>query len=232
MQARQLLPQLLAKLRVQAGERLVEEVEARAPHERAAQGDALALAAGKLARAFAEMRGKAQRLRGLAHALLGLRGRSAPGHEPERHVLAHGHVRIEREPLEHHRDVPLLGLEARDVAPVHVDVSAGRRLQPGDEAEERGFSASRRPEHRQELAVLKLEIDSVERARSVRIGEGEVFQREGSHGGVNLTRAAAGSHRRRPRAEASGPQNLSGYCFTMPALSMSAMLRISAWTLS
>src|SRR5439155_18645754 len=108
-------------------------------------------------------------------------------HQSEGHVLAYGHVRIEREPLEHHRDVTLLGLEGCDVPPVHVDVSRGRDLEPRDQAEQGGFPAARGPEHGEELTVLDLEVDPVEGARAVRVREGEVFQGEGSHDGVNLT---------------------------------------------
>ena len=47
-------PHLDAKLGVEVGERLVEEEEHRIAHERAAHGDALPLAAGKLARLAVE----------------------------------------------------------------------------------------------------------------------------------------------------------------------------------
>ena len=56
-----------AKLGIEVGEGLVEEEDAGVPHQRAADGDALALAARHLARAAAEQLGDLQPLGDLAH---------------------------------------------------------------------------------------------------------------------------------------------------------------------
>ena len=66
VQALDLAPHLVAKLGVEIGERLVEEEDLRVANDGAADGDALPLAAGKLARMALEQRGDAEHLRRVA----------------------------------------------------------------------------------------------------------------------------------------------------------------------
>ena len=63
-------PHLHAQRRVEIGERLVEQERLRLAHDRAPDRDALALAAGKLARLAIEIVGQVQGRRRLAHLLL------------------------------------------------------------------------------------------------------------------------------------------------------------------
>ena len=74
-------------------------------HDGAAQRDALALAAGELARLALEQLADAEDLGRLLDALLDL-GLGEFAHlQAERHVVVHAHVRVERVVLEHHGDV-------------------------------------------------------------------------------------------------------------------------------
>ena len=95
--------------RVEVRQRLVEEEDLRIAHHRAAERDALLLAAGELLR----IAGK----RSATPSMLGDAGRRSPSISASRStvgrasaqrkgdVLEHRHVRIERIGLEHHRDV-------------------------------------------------------------------------------------------------------------------------------
>src|SRR6516162_8120691 len=70
-----------AKLGVEIRQRLVEQEHLRIAHDGAAHGDALALAAGELARIAAEQGAKAENIGRPAHALLDLGLRRAAQHE-------------------------------------------------------------------------------------------------------------------------------------------------------
>ncbi len=85
---------------------------------------------------------------------LELGARHALGQQREADVLAHIHVRIEREELEHEGDVAFAGAAHRDVLAVEQDLAAGRQFEPGDHAKRRRLAAAGRPEHDEELAIL------------------------------------------------------------------------------
>ena len=86
-------------------ERLVEQEQARVAHDGAADGDALPLAAGQLARkALAEV-ADAQHLGGPSRRRFRSRPRRLARAQAEGDVLEHGQVGIERVVLEHHGDV-------------------------------------------------------------------------------------------------------------------------------
>ena len=88
-------------------------------HDGAAHGDALALAAGKLARHAVEQRVESEDARGLAHPLRRSRLWATPRiSQREAHVLGDRHVRIERVGLEDHGDVALLRRHVVDHAAV------------------------------------------------------------------------------------------------------------------
>ena len=79
-------------------------------HDGAADGDALALAAGELRRLAVEQRPELQHVGGALGALLDV-GTVMPGHaQAEADVLRDRHVRIERIGLEHHGDAAVGGL--------------------------------------------------------------------------------------------------------------------------
>src|SRR3989475_10759005 len=92
----------------------------------------------------------------------GLKLRREPAQfQPERHVLEHRHVRVQRVVLEHHGDVAVL---RGDV--VHhslADPHRARRdgLEPGEHAQRGALATSRRPDEHHELAVKDGEVDPV-----------------------------------------------------------------------
>ena len=116
MELGELEPHLHPELGVEVGERLVEEEDLGVAHERAADRDPLALAAGELRRLAVHQRVELQEGRDLVGLLGDLALRGAGDIEAEADVLPHGHVRVERVGLEDHRDLPPRRRHAGDVA--------------------------------------------------------------------------------------------------------------------
>ena len=111
MQLLDLEAHLHAELRVEVGQRLVEQEHGGLADDRAAHRDALALAAGQLPRRAREQRLELEDVRGALDALGDVALGKAADAQPVRHVVEHAHVRVERVVLEHHRDVAILRLE-------------------------------------------------------------------------------------------------------------------------
>ena len=109
LDAQHLTAHLHAQVGVEVRERLVHEEHGRLAHERPAHCDALALAAGELARLAQRHLREPEHLGHLARLLLALLLRDASHPEGERDVLEHVHVRVEGVVLEDHGDVPILG---------------------------------------------------------------------------------------------------------------------------
>ena len=190
MQALDLDPELAAELGVEVGERLVEQEHRGIAHQRAADRDALALAAGELVGPAVEQRLDLQERRRMGDLALDL-GLGGLGHpEAERHVLAHAHARVERIGLEHHRDAAVLGLLPGDVALADPDLPAADLEQPGDRVEQRGLAAARGPEQHDELALLDLEVEAVEHPHALE-SDRDLAYRNRAHRSQPLTAPAA-----------------------------------------
>ena len=154
-----------AQRRVEVGQRLVEQEHVGLAHDRAADGDALALAAGEVAGIAVEQLVEPQHARRLGDPPLALGRRDAGELQAEGHVLAHVHVRVERVGLEHHRDLALGGGERVDESAADVDVAGGDAVEPGDHAQQRRLAAARRSDQHDEFAVVDGKVDVAEHAR-------------------------------------------------------------------
>ena len=108
VQPAQPVAQLLADLRVERAERLVEQQHLRLDGERTGQRHALALAAGQLRRVAVGELLQVDELEQLVDPRLDLRLRPLADLQAERDVAAHGHVLERRVVLEHEADVALL----------------------------------------------------------------------------------------------------------------------------
>src|SRR5690606_3671940 len=106
-------------LGVECAERLVEEQDARLDGERPGQGDALALAAGKLRRVAAFKTAELHELEQLHHPVANLRprrpGPCRTGIEAEGDVVERLHALEERVALEDEADVPGLDRRAKGI---------------------------------------------------------------------------------------------------------------------
>ena len=146
---------LHAQLGIEVGQRLVHQEDGGIADQRAAERDALLLAARQLPGLALEKVGDVEHARCVAHLLVDL-GRRHPAHlQREGEVLVDRLVGVERVVLEHHRDVPVLGIEVVDDAVADHDVAAGDRNEPGDEVEGRRLAAARRSDEGDELAVIR-----------------------------------------------------------------------------
>jgi hypothetical protein len=96
------------------------------------------------------------------HAFFDL-GLGYAGHlEGEADVVAHGHVRVQRVVLEHHRDVALAGWHVVDHPLTDRQGAVADLLEAGDHAQRGGLAAARRADQHHELAVVDLEVEIID----------------------------------------------------------------------
>ena len=166
LQALQLELHGAAELFVERGERLVEQEHARPLDQSARQRHALLLAAGELLGAAAgelgQMRGAQDRV-----DALGDLGPGEPLHlQPVGDVAAHAHVREEGVGLEHQVERPPVRRDRRDVDAVEQDAARVRRLEAGEQAQERGLAAAGRAEEGEELVLADVERHGLDGGRA------------------------------------------------------------------
>ncbi|MNQ71881.1 hypothetical protein D3C85_865680 [compost metagenome] len=171
---------LHAQLGVEVRQRLVEQESLRLPHDGPAHGYALALAARELARVPLQQLAQAQRVGRLLHAAGDLVFRDALDLQAEAQVLRHGHVRVERVVLEHHRHVAVARRGVVDAAVAEQDVAAFGGFQPGNHAQQRRLAAAARPHERHELAVADVDVDAADHRRAAELLE-ELADADGGH---------------------------------------------------
>ena len=160
MQPPQLEAHLGAQHRVEVRERLVEQEQARlddrgcgrappaaAGRPRAATADAPRSRRGPPARSAAATRSRERSARDPALA------------EPERHVLEHREVRPERVVLEDHAEVALPRRDRVDDLVVDHDAAFVGGDEAGEQAQQGGLAAARRPQQGVELAGADRERD-------------------------------------------------------------------------
>jgi hypothetical protein len=153
----------VAQLRVQVGERLVEQQQLRPPDQRPADRDALLLAARGGAGLAGERVRDAQHLRDLGHPPLDLRPPDPGLAQGIGQVLAHAEVRVEGEGLEHHRHAAPLHRRVGEVAARELDPARVQPLEPGRGPERRRLAGGTGAEQAEELPRPDLEADAVER---------------------------------------------------------------------
>ena len=91
-------------------------------------------------------------------------------------------MRVERIVLEDHGDVAVFRRHVVDDAAVNGDRAAADLLQPGDHAQRGGFTATRRSDQHDELAVLNFQIDVFHGLHAAGKNLGHVFQNNFGHG--------------------------------------------------
>jgi hypothetical protein len=182
LEARDLGSHLDAELCVQVRERLVHEERTRVAHDRAPHRDALTLAAGEVRGLAVEMVGEVEHLRRVLDLLLDLGLVDLGQLEREAHVVAHGHVRVQRVVLEDHRDVAILRRAVVDDLAADLELAVGDVLEPGDHPEGGGLPAAGRADEDHELPVLDLEIDALDGLEAVGIALRDLLEDDVGHG--------------------------------------------------
>ena len=156
-------PHLIAQLGVQIGQRLIHQEHGGVTDDGTADGHTLALAAGQGLGLTVQILGDVQNLRRLTHSpvdlvlgyLLQLQG--------EGHVLVHRHMGVQGVTLEHHGDVPVLGLHVVHQLAVDVQLAAGDILQPGDHPQGGGLTAAGGAHQHDELLVGNVQVEILHR---------------------------------------------------------------------
>ncbi len=162
MEPRELDPHLHPEFGVEIAEGLVKQEQLRLAHDRAADRDALPLAAGKLARLTAKQFSDAQYFRRAAHAPRDV-GPVVPGHpQAEAEILFDRHVRIERVGLEHHGDAAVGRLDIIDDFAADRHLALGDCFEPGDHAKQRRFPAARRADEDDKFGVGNIKVGTVD----------------------------------------------------------------------
>ncbi len=110
-------PHLAAQGGIQVGQRLVQQQQARVDRQRAGEGDALLLAAGKLPRQPVGQRLQPGQPQHLRHPGVQRRPLHAPHLQPEGDVAGDAQVREQRVGLEHQPEVALVRRQARMLRP-------------------------------------------------------------------------------------------------------------------
>ena len=188
LQLRDLGAHLHPELRVEVRQRLVHEERLRLAHDRAAHRDPLALAARERLRLAVQVLGQPEDLGGVVHPSGDLVLAHLPELQGERHVVVHGHVRVQGVVLEDHRDVAVLRRQV-----VHDPVPDAHRaardlLEPGHHAQRRGLPAPGRPDEHHELAVGDVEVQARDGLGAVGVDLGGAFDRDVGHGVLSSVR--------------------------------------------
>ena len=155
VQLAQLDAHQLAEFGVERTQRLVHQERLRLAHDRAAQRDTLAVAAREPADARTEQVFDAQDARHFLDAAVDLGARQAFVAQRKLEVVAHAHVRVQREELEHHRDVALARPQVGHVLAVERDAARVREFEAGDHAQRGRLAAARGAQQHDELAVFE-----------------------------------------------------------------------------
>jgi hypothetical protein len=149
----QLPPRALAQGRIEVGERLVEQEDARLRRERARDRHALLLASGDLTDAPPLEPRQIHGREGLGDAAFHVRPRHLLRLQAERDVFSDAHVRKERVVLEDHADLPPVRGHPRDVLVFDAHAPGIGRLESRDEAQHRRLAAPGRSEQCHDLAL-------------------------------------------------------------------------------
>ena len=150
---------LVAELGVQIGQRLVHQQHLGLTHDGAADGDALALAAGEGLRLAVQVLGDAQDLGGLLDLAVDLRRGDLLELQGEGDVLIDGHVGVQGVALEHHGDVAVLGGHIVDDLAVDEQLALADLLQTGHHAQCGGLAAAGGADQDDELLVRDVQVE-------------------------------------------------------------------------
>ncbi len=176
VQLRNLGAHAVAQLGVQVGQRFVEQEHRGFTHHRPAQRHALTLTAGHRLGQLVQHRGQAQQLCGVVDALGDDLLRMPTQLEPERQVLGHGHVRIQRVALEHHGDVAILWRHVVDHALADLQRAGADVFKTGDHAQQGRFAAAGRSHQHHQFAIGHFETRALHRHLAIVVDLADTFQ--------------------------------------------------------
>ncbi len=178
--ARQLEAHLVAQLGIDIAQGIVEQQHRGAGCQRAGERGALLLPVGERARQVAQHMLDLQQRRHLLDPPGHLGSAQAARAQRARDVVERAHVRIEREVLERHADVAILGRQHGHGLVADPDRAGIGLVDAGDQAQQHGLAAAGRAEHHHGLALLDRERDVIQDGLAAKpLGEG--FERQVAH---------------------------------------------------
>jgi hypothetical protein len=160
-------PHLVAQLGVEVGERFIKQEQIRVPHNRAPHCHPLTLTTGQLTGPAVQQRRKIQHLSSLSHLTLNLRLGDTAVFQPVAHVLGHGHMRVKRVVLEHHRDVAIRRINVIDHTVANAQRPFTDVFQTGDHPQQGGFATARRANQYHKLPIGDVEGTGFDGLKSV-----------------------------------------------------------------
>ena len=154
LQGADLAAQLLPKLGIQIGERLVEQANRRLGDQSPAERDALLLAAGKLRGLAPQQRLQSEQRCDTPEPARYLLSGDAANRKAEGDVVGDRQMRKQRVGLKHHGDAARGAGLAANIAPLDLDHAGGGLIEPGDHSQHGRLAAAGRPEQNDEFALL------------------------------------------------------------------------------
>ena len=154
---------LFAQLEIECAQWLVEQQHARVIDQGASESDALLLAARQHARLASLVAGQLDQGKHVADFPADLRSRHLAPAQAECDVLEHFKMGKEGVVLEDGVDVALVGRTIGHVRVAEVNRARAGRLEAGDHAQGGRFATARWAQHGEELAVLDVEHQVIDR---------------------------------------------------------------------
>ncbi len=156
MQLAQLRTHLHPQLGVKVRKRLIHQKRGRFPHNRPTHRHPLPLPTRQRLRLTIQKVGDLQHLSGLIHPPLNLRFIHLPKLQTKRHIVKHGHMRIQRIILEHHGNIAVLGRHIVHHPLTDLDRPLGDLLQTRQHPQQRRLPTPRRTNQHHKLAIIDL----------------------------------------------------------------------------
>ena len=172
---------LHAELGVQVGQWLVHQEHAGGTNDRPAHRHPLPLTAGQLLRLAAEQIRQAEDPGGRTDPPVSFGLLDLLVLQREADVLIHRQVRVERVVLEDHGDVAVPGRHVVDHAVAEADRARRDPLQARDHPQRRRLAAARGPDQHDELPVVDVQVQTVQRDDAGRVDLGQSAQRNRRH---------------------------------------------------
>ena len=167
---------------VQKPKGLVHQKGVRLAHDGAAHRDALPLTSRKLRRLSAEIFRQLESVRAAAFTFSAIVAFATPRtFKPKPMFSRDRQMGIKRIALKHHRDVAIARREFVGDGAADHDLAFADVLEARDHAQRRRFSASRRSDENNELAVVDGQIQGTDRAMPVRVGLADILEAYPSH---------------------------------------------------
>ena len=197
-------PHVTAQRSVEIGQWFVQQEHFGLAHDGAADGDALALAAGKRCRLALQQMFHLQDAGRFAYLGVADRFGGLGQLQAKADIVVHRHMRIERIGLEHHGDAAVAWLHIVAQLAADPQLAARNVLKPGDHPQQGGLAAARGADKDDEFAMLDLEVDAFDDVDTAKALV-QIFEFKIGHGGSRNVRVKSWRRARPCRsAHASG----------------------------